>query len=322
MTKAVLLPEPGPPESFTWGDIDVPDPGPGEVQIRQSAVGLNFIDIHFRSGLYSVPQLPAILGREGAGTVEAIGEGVSEVAVGQRVAYAGLHGAYTELRNAPADRLVPLPDHISDDIAAAIMQKGMTAQVLVRRVCDLGPGDTILYHAAAGGVGLIACEWAKHLGATVIGTVGSAHKVPIAAAHGCAAVINYETEDFAERVKDITDGKGVQALYDSVGAKTFEKSLPLLAPQGTAALYGQASGPVPPDVFTRLPPDRFFIRPTLGGFTSTREDLLKTARELFDVIERGGVQVQINQTYALKDAAQAHRDLEARRTTGSTILVP
>ena len=322
MTKAILLPEPGPPESFTWGDIDVPDPGPGQVQIRQLAVGLNFIDLHFRSGLYSVPQLPAVLGREGAGTVVAIGEGVSEVTVGQRVAYAGLHGAYTELRNAPAARLIPLPEHISDDFAAAIMQKGMTAQVLVRRVRDLGPGDTILCHAAAGGVGLIACQWAKDLGATVIGTVGSADKVRMATEHGCAAVINYETEDFVARVSEITGGRGVQTLYDSVGAKTFEASLPLLAPQGTVALYGQASGPVPPEVFTRLPPDRFFIRPTLGGFTSTREDLLKTAQELFDVIKRGGVRVKINQTYALKDAAQAHRDLEARRTTGSTILVP
>lgn len=321
MSKAILLPEPGPPEAFTWGDVDVPDPGPGEAQIQQSAVGLNFIDTQFRSGLYSVPQMPAILGREGAGVVEAVGAQVTEISVGQRVAYAGLHGAYTELRNAPAERLVPLPEHISDEVAAAIMQKGMTAQMLVRRVRNLGPGDRILYHAAAGGVGLIVCQWAKHLGATVIGTVGSAEKATIAAAHGCDAVINYETEDFAARVSEIA-GAGVQALYDAVGAKTFEKSLPLLAPQGTAALYGQASGPVPPDVFTRLPSDRFFIRPTLGGFTSTREDLLATAQELFDVIKLGGVRVEINQTYALKDTAQAHRDLEARRTTGSTVLVP
>ena len=322
MTMAVLLPKAGPPDAFTWAEVEVPDPGPGEAQVRQTAVGLNFIDTHFRSGLHSAGPMPAVLGREGAGTVIAIGEGVTEVAVGQRVAYAGLSGAYAELRNATAGRLVPLPEFISDETAAAIMQKGLTAQVLVRRVRNLGPGDTILYHAAAGGVGLIACQWAKHLGATVIGTVGSAAKIPIAAEGGCDIVINYETEDFAARVTEVTDGKGVQALYDSVGAKTFEASLPLLAPQGTTALYGQASGPVPPEVFTRMPPDRFFIRPTLGGFTSTREDLLKTAQDLFDVIERGGVQVGINQTYALKDTAQAHRDLEARRTTGSTILVP
>ena len=322
MSMAVLLPKAGPPDAFTWAEVDVPDPGPGEAQVRQTAVGLNFIDTHFRSGLYSAGPMPAVLGREGAGTVVAIGEGVTEVAVGQRVAYAGLSGAYAELRNATAGRLVPLPEHISNETAAAIMQKGLTAQVLVRRVRNLGPGDTILYHAAAGGVGLIACQWAKHLGATVIGTVGSAAKVTIAAEGGCDVVINYETEDFAARVTEVTGGKGVQALYDSVGAKTFEASLPLLAPQATTALYGQASGPVPPEVFTRMPPDRFFIRPTLGGFTSTREDLLRTAQDLFDVIERGGVQVGINQTYALKDTAQAHRDLEARRTTGSTILVP
>ena len=321
MSMAVVLREPGPPEALSWSDVEVPPPGPGEAQIRQTAAGLNFIDTHFRSGLYSVPSLPAVLGREGAGVIEAVGEGVKEVRVGQRVGYASIHGAYAELRNAPAERLVPLPEHISDEMAAAMMLKGMTAQVLVRRVRAVGPGDTILYHAAAGGVGLIVCQWAKHLGARVIGTVGSPEKAEIAAAHGCDIVINYETEDFVARVEEVTEGRGVQALYDAVGAKTFEKSLQLLAPQGTIALYGRASGPVPPEAFSRLPPDRFLIRPTLGGFTAARELLLKTAQNLFDAVKSGAVRIEINQSYAMKDAAQAHRDLEARRTTGSTVLV-
>ena len=322
MTKAAVLHKPGPPENFSWEDVEVGDPGPGEARVRHSAVGLNFVDTHFRSGDYPPGPLPAILGREGAGVVEAVGDGVTEVAVGQRVGYAPEMGAYAEARVMPVARLVPLPDGISFETAAAIMLKGLTAWYLVRRVRAVGPGDTVLYHAAAGGVGVIACQWAKHLGATVIGTVGSAAKAEVARAHGCDHVINYEQEDFAARVEEIAGSEAMDAVYDAVGAKTFTKSLRLLAPLGVIALYGEASGPVPRDAFADVPRNCILSRPSLLGQTATRQELLTAAGELFEVVESGAVRVLIGGTYPLKDVAAAHHAIAGRKTTGSIVLLP
>ncbi|HJN04213.1 MAG TPA: quinone oxidoreductase [Alphaproteobacteria bacterium] len=320
MSHAVLLRQPGPPENFSWEDVAVPLPGPGEAQLQQTAAGINFIDTQFRSGLYKVGDLPAILGREGAGTVVAVGDGVTEVKVGERAAYASQMGAYTEVRNVRADRLVVLPDSIADETAAAMMLKGLTAQYLVRQVRAPVAGDVVLVHAAAGGVGLIACQWAKHMGATVIGTVGSDSKIDTARVHGCDHVVNYESEDFAARVKEITQGHGADAILDSVGLKTFEKSMAALAPFGTLSHYGSASGAVPAELFARLPMDRYFIRPTLPGFSAKREDLLRMADDLFAAVTSGAVKIEINQTFDLRDAAEAHTALETRQTTGSTVL--
>jgi NADPH2:quinone reductase len=325
MTKAIRIHETGGPEVLRWEDVEVGNPGPGQVRIRHTAVGLNFIDVYHRTGLYPVPALPSGIGLEAAGVVDAVGEGVSDIAIGQRVAYAsGPVGSYAEARLMAANRLVALPDGISDQQAAAMMLQGLTAQYLLRRTYRVQPGDAILVHAAAGGVGLIACQWAKHLGATVIGTVGSDEKAALAKANGCDHPIVYTRENFAARVMDITGGAGVAVVYDSVGKDTFEGSLDCLRPLGMMVSFGNASGPVPPfePGILAAKGSLFFTRPTLMTYTAKPEDLQAMARELLEVVEAGHVRISVNQTYALKDAAQAHTDLEARKTTGSTVLVP
>jgi len=322
MSSAIRIHQVGGPEVLKWEEVSIGDPGAGEVRLRHEAVGLNFIDVYFRTGLYgtSVPFTP---GLEASGVVEALGEGVSELSVGDRVAYAAPPpGAYSEQRLMPADRVVKLPDGVSGEIAAAMMLKGMTAQYLLRRTYRVKAGDTILFHAAAGGVGLIACQWAKSLGATVIGTVGSDEKAELAAAHGCDHPIVYTRENFVERVKAITDGEGVPVVYDSVGKDTFMDSLDCLSPLGSMVIFGQSSGPVPPlEVGVLAAKGSLFVtRPTLMTYTAKRADLVATADELFQVVQSGAVKLEINQRFPLREAAEAHRALEARKTTGSTIL--
>ncbi len=325
MTHAIRIHRTGGPEVMQWEAVEIGEPGPGEALVRQEAVGLNFIDVYHRTGLYPLPGLPATLGMEGAGVVEAVGAGVTEVAPGDRVAYAGLPvGAYAEARLLPGHRLVKLPQEIDFRTAAAAMLQGMTAQYLLRRTFRVEPGQTILLHAAAGGVGLIACQWAKHLGATVIGTVGSPAKAELARAHGCDHTILYREENFVERVKAITDGQGVAVVYDAVGKDTFMPSLDCLRPLGMMVTFGNASGPVPPlDLLLLSQKGSLFVtRPTLMTYTARREDLVASATELFEVIGSGAVRIAVNQSYPLAEAAQAHRDLEARKTSGSTILLP
>ncbi|MBW7862079.1 MAG: quinone oxidoreductase [Rhodocyclaceae bacterium] len=324
MAHAIRFETTGGPEVLQWQEVDPAQPGPGEVRVRHRAVGLNYIDTYHRSGLYPVP-LPSGLGVEGAGEVEAVGEGVTEWAVGDRVAYAGGPiGAYSEVRCLPADRLLRLPDAISFEQGAAMMLQGLTAQYLLRRTYRVQPGDTILIHAAAGGVGLIVCQWAKALGATVIGTVGSEDKAALARAHGCDHTILYRSENFTERVKAITGGAGVAVVYDSIGKDTFLASLDCLRPLGMMVLFGAASGPVPPfDIQVLAQKGSLFLtRPTLFTYTAKRADLVVMAEDLFEAVGSGKVRIEVNQRYALRDAAQAHRDLEARRTTGSTVLMP
>ncbi|GIW41941.1 MAG: quinone oxidoreductase [Candidatus Binatia bacterium] len=323
-TKAVRIHEHGGPEVLRYEEVDLPAPPPGHVRVRHTAIGLNYIDTYHRTGLYPLPGFPATLGVEAAGVVEELGEGVRELQVGDRVAYAGVLGAYSERQNLPAERLVKLPVGIDDRTAAAMMLKGMTAEYLLRRTYRVRPGDTILFHAAAGGVGLLACQWAKHLGATVIGTVGSEEKAELAREHGCDHVIVYTKEDFAARVREITGGEGVPVVYDSVGQATFEGSLACLAPRGLLVSFGNASGPVRPFPLTLLAEkgSLYVTRPTLATYTARREELLASALELFRVVEAGVVRVEVRQTYPLREAASAHRDLEARRTTGSTVLLP
>lgn len=324
MPHAIRIHRTGGPEVLQWEAVDVPSPAPGEVRVRHAAVGLNFIDTYHRTGLYPLP-LPAGIGLEGAGTVEALGEGVSELQVGDRVAYAGGPvGAYAEVRNIPAHRLLKLPDAIGFETAAAMMLQGLTAAYLLRKTYCVQPGDAVLIHAAAGGVGLIACQWAKALGATVIGTVGSAAKAELAKAHGCDHVINYSTENFTQRVREITGGEGVAVVYDGVGKDTFMGSLDSLRPMGMMVTYGNASGPVPPlDLLLLSQKGSLFVtRPTLMNYTARREDLLALGEELFAMVVAGKVKIEVHQRYALRDAAQAHIDLEARKTTGSTILIP
>ncbi len=324
MPHAIRIHQTGGPEVLCWEEVDVPAPAAGEATVRHHAVGLNFIDTYHRTGLYPLP-LPAGIGLEGAGVVEAVGAGVSEVKVGDRVAYAGGPvGAYAEVRNIPAHRLLKLPENIGFNTAAAMMLQGLTAAYLLRRTYRVQAGDAVLIHAAAGGVGLIACQWAKALGATVIGTVGSPAKVELARAHGCDHVINYSTENFTQRVREITGGEGVPVVYDGVGKDTFMGSLDSLRPLGTLVTYGNASGPVPPfDLLLLSQKGSLFVtRPTIVHYTAKRADLEALGTELFDVVGSGKVRIEVNQTYALKDAAQAHRDLEARKTTGSTILLP
>ena len=324
MTKAVRIHETGEPDVLKWEDTDVPAPGAGEALIRQTAVGLNYIDIYFRSGLNPPPTLPIILGMEAAGVVESVGEGVTEVSSGDRVAYNMVMGGYAEQRVIPAARLVKLPDGLSDKVVASMMLKGTTAQYLLRRTYEVKPGDTILFHAAAGGVGLIACQWAKHLGATVIGTVGSDEKAELAKAHGCDHPIVYTRDNFVEKVKEITGGKGVSVVYDSVGKDTFMGSLDCLKPRGFMVLFGNSSGPVEPFAPGILVAkgSLYLTRPSLANYTGTRQELVDTCNDLFKVVESGVVKVEVNQTYALKDTAQAHRDLAGRKTTGSTVLLP
>jgi NADPH2:quinone reductase len=304
--------------------VEAAPPGAGEIHIRQVACGLNYIDTYHRSGLYPLP-LPATIGMEAAGVVDALGNGVDDFQVGDRVCYgAGPPGAYTELRNIDASRVIALPDDIDEKQAAGMMLKGMTAQYLIRRTYPVQPGDPVLFHAAAGGVGLIACQWLKHLGATVIGTVGSDAKAELARAHGCDHPIVYRRENFAERVREITEGRGVPVVYDSVGKDTFEPSLDCLQPRGLLVSFGNASGAVPrfePGLLAQKG-SLYLTRPTLMTYVAERDEHLATAHELFDVVRRGIVRVNIAQTYALRDAAQAHSDLEARKTTGSTVLLP
>ena len=324
MTNAIRIHEHGGPEVMKWEAVEVGNPGEKEMRVRHTAVGLNYIDTYHRTGLYKIP-LPSVIGREGAGVVEAIGAAVTEFKVGDRVAYASAPiGSYAEARLIAADRVVKIPNNVTDQQAASIMLKGMTAQYLIRRTYAVKPGDTILFHAAAGGVGLILCQWAKHLGATVIGTVGSEEKATLAKANGCDYVINYRNEDFVARVAEITAGKKCAVVYDGVGKDTFLKSLDCVRPRGLVALFGNASGKVEPlDLGVLAAKGSLFVtRPTLDTHVATREELVATANDLFDVVGRGIVKIEINQTYALKDAAQAHRDLEARKTTGSTVLIP
>ena len=323
MPNAIRIHENGGPEVLRWEEVTVGDPGPGEVRVRNTAVGLNFIDTYQRSGLYPMP-LPMTLGSEGAGVVEAVGPKVKGFKAGDRVAYAGPLGAYAEVLIRPVAKLVKIPAGVSDNTAAAMMLKGMTAWYLLRRTYRVKKGDTILVHAAAGGVGQILCQWGKHLGATVIGTVGSEAKAPIAKKAGCKHVIVAEREKVSQRVREITKGKGVPVVYDGVGKETFMDSLDCLAPLGVMASFGNASGAVLPFNIGILAQkgSLFLTRPTLVNYTASREDLEAAARDLFAVVKKGAVKIAINQTYPLRDAAQAHRDLEGRKTTGSVILVP
>jgi len=324
MAKAIRINGVGGPEVMEYVDVEVGEPGPGEARVRQMACGLNYIDVYFRTGAYPQP-LPAGLGMEGSGVVEAVGEGVTHVKPGDRVAYAGRPtGAYAELRVMPASILVKLPDSIDFETGAAMMLQGLTVQYLFRRTYPLKGGETILFHAAAGGVGLIACQWARAIGVTMIGTVGSDEKAALAKAHGCTHTINYNTENFVERVKEITGGKGVPVVYDSIGKDTFTGSLDCLSPLGMMVSFGSASGPVPAFTLNELASrgSLFITRPSLFSYTAKREDLDIMAADLFGMVSSGKVKIDINQRYALKDVGQAHRDLEARKTTGSTILLP
>ena len=324
MTHAVRIHHTGGPDVLRWEVVDLAPPGPGEVRVRHAAIGVNFIDTYYRTGLYAT-KLPTTLGSEAAGVVDGIGEGVTGFAKGERVAYAtGPLGAYAEARNIPAANLVKLPDGVDDATAAASMLKGMTAQYLVRRTHPVQKGETIVVHAAAGGVGLILCQWAKHLGATVIGTVGSEEKAKLAREHGCDHVVFYRTEDVPARVRELTGGAGVPVVYDSVGKDTFAASLDCLRPRGLLVTFGQSSGPVPP-FDPRVLSQKgslFLTRPTLGDYVRARAELEATARELFEIIASGVVKIRAAQTYPLRDAEHAHRDLEARKTTGSTLLLP
>jgi NADPH2:quinone reductase len=322
MTKAIRIHANGGPEVMRWEDVPTPEPGPGEALVHHEAVGLNYIDVYFRTGLYKSP-LPLVPGQEGAGTVAALGEGVTGLSVGDRVAYAGPLGAYATERVIAADRLVKLPDGIAFQTAAAMMLQGMTAQYLLRRTYRVQPGDTILVYAAAGGVGLILCQWAKHLGATVIGVVSTEEKAALARAHGAAHVLVGKA-DIAAEVKRITGGAMVPVVYDSVGKDTFMASLDSLAPLGMMVSYGNASGPVGPVDISLLGAkgSLFLTRPSLVTYTAKRRDLEATAADLFAVVQSGAVQIRVNQTFRLQDAAEAHRALEGRRTTGSTVLLP
>ncbi len=324
MTKAIRIAQVGGPEVMQWVDVEVGEPGPGEIRVKHHAVGLNFIDVYFRTGLYPQP-LPGALGMEGAGVVEAVGPDVTLFKAGDRVAYAARPpGAYCEARVMAAAGVVKLPDALSFEQGAAMMLQGMTAQYLLRRTYPVQPGQTILVHAAAGGVGLILCQWARALGATVIGTVGSEAKAELARAHGCDHTIVYSREDFKSRVRELTGGAGVPVVYDSIGHDTFLGSLDSLAPLGMMVSYGSATGPVPPIEASALAArgSLFFTRPTLFSYIAKRDDLERTAQDLFDMVLSGKVKIEINQSYALKDVADAHRALESRSTTGSTVLLP
>jgi NADPH2:quinone reductase len=323
MNHAIRVHEHGGPEKMVWEEVPLPDPKPGEALVRHQAVGLNYIDVYFRTGLYKAPTMPTTIGMEGAGVVEAVGEGVTVVKPGDRVAYAGALGAYAEARCVPAEKLVVLPDGIDAKQGAAMMLQGMTAQYLLRRTYKVQKGDTILVHAAAGGVGLILCQWAKHLGATVIGTVSTPKKAELARAHGADHTV-LTSENLSARVKEITKGAMLPVVYDSVGRDTFVASLDCLRPLGLMVSYGNASGPVSvPDLGILAAKGSLYVtRPTLNTYTASRDDLVATANDLFAVVKSGAVKIRVNQTYKLKDAGEAHRALEARKTTGSTVLIP
>ncbi len=322
MPKAIRIETTGGPEVMKFVDVELGAPGPGEVQVRHKAVGLNFIDIYFRSGLYPSP-MPAGLGTEGAGDVVAVGEGVTGLKAGDRVAYAGgPAGAYSEVRNMPAAVLIKLPESISYETGAGMMLKGMTVQYLLRRTYKVQKGQTILFHAAAGGVGLIAMQWAKALGVNIIGTVGSEDKAALARKYGCDHVILYKTENIAERVREITNGAMVPVVYDSVGKDTFQASLDSLQPFGMMVSFGNASGPVPPVPLTALKGSLTLARPSLMAYIAKRTDLEEIAGELIEMVSSGKVKIEIDQRYALADAAKAHEDLASRKTTGCTVLIP
>jgi len=323
MVHAIRIHQTGGPEVMKWESVEVPAPGAGQVRLKQHAVGVNFIDIYQRSGLYKVP-LPFVPGSEGAGEVVAIGPGVTDFKVGDRGAYAGAIGGYAEERVMPADRLVKLPDSIDYKTGAAMMLQGMTVRYLLRETYKVGKGTTMLLHAAAGGIGLIACQWARHLGATIIGTVSTPQKAALAKEYGCTHLINYKTEDFVKRTKEITNGQGVDVVYDAVGKDTYPASLDCLKPLGLWVSFGNASGAIANFDLLLLSArgSLYATRPTLGTYVAKRADLLANAAELFDVVGKGIVKININHTCALKDAAQAHRDLEARKTTGSIVLLP
>jgi NADPH2:quinone reductase len=324
MAKAIRYARTGGPEVLEYVDVEVGEPGPGEARVRNHAIGLNFIDVYFRNGLYPAP-LPGGLGHEAAGVVEAVGEGVSHVKPGDRVAYASRpNGAYSDVRVMPADILVRLPDEIDFETGAAMMLQGLTVQYLFRQTYKLKAGDTILFHAAAGGVGLIACQWARALGVNLIGTVGSNEKAELARQHGAAHVINYNTEDVVQRVLEITNGAKVPVVYDSVGKDTFQRSLDCLQPLGLMVSFGNSSGAVPPFALSELVSrgSLYITRPTLQTYAAKRQDLEAMAADLFQMVTSGKIKIEIHQRFPLADAAQAHIALESRRTTGKTILLP
>jgi NADPH2:quinone reductase len=321
--KAIRFAHTGGPEVLKLEDIDLPAPGPGQVRVRHTAIGVNFIDTYHRSGLYKLA-LPSGLGSEAAGVVDALGDGITTLKIGDRVAYAGALGAYAEANNVPADKLVKLPEGVSDENAAAAMLKGMTAQYLLMRTYAVNPGETILFHAAAGGVGLIACQWAKHLGATVIGTVGSDEKVALARANGCDHVLNLAKDDWVKRVREITRGEGVPVVYDSIGKETWDGSLDCLAVRGMMVSFGNSSGAVPPFApgILAAKGSLYVTRPTLASYTRDAQELQRTTDDLFAVIASGAVKIHVNQRFKLADAAKAHEALHSRQTTGATILIP
>ncbi|MDX2203276.1 MAG: quinone oxidoreductase [Hyphomicrobiaceae bacterium] len=323
MAQVVRIHAHGGPEVLKVEDVDVGEPGPGQVKLRQRAIGVNYIDTYQRSGLYKLA-LPFVAGSEGAGDVVAVGPGVTDFKVGDRGAYAGVIGGYASERLMPAERLVKLPDSIDYKTAAAMMLQGMTVRYLLRQTYKVGPGTTLLMHAAAGGIGLIACQWAKHLGATIIGTASTPEKLALAKAHGATHMINYKTEDWVKRVKEITGGAGCDVVYDAVGKDTFPGSLDCLKPLGLWVSFGNASGAIANfDILVLSTKGSLYAtRPTLGTYVAKREDLLANANDLFDVVSKGIVKIEVNHTYALKDAAQAHLDLEGRKTTGSIVLLP
>jgi NADPH2:quinone reductase len=324
MPNAIRIHQTGGPEVLQWESVTVGEPGPGEARVRHTAVGLNYIDTYHRSGLYKLP-LPSGIGLEASGVVEAVGPGVTDIAKGDRVAYCGgPPGSYAEVRVMPADKLVKLPDAVSDRSAATLMLKGLTVEYLFRQTFPLKGGETILFHAAAGGVGLIACQWARALGVTMIGTVGSDEKAALAKANGCAHTIVYTRENFVERVKELTGGQGVPVVYDSVGKDTFPASLDCLKRRGMFVSFGNTSGPIAAfDIGLLLQKGALFAtRPSIAMYAATRSDLLRMADEMFALVKAGKIVSDARQTYALKDATQAHRDLEARKTTGATLLLP
>ena len=323
-TNAIRVHKQGGPEEMKWEEVDLPTIKEGEVLIKHTAIGLNYIDTYHRSGLYPMP-VPLTLGIEGAGIIEEVGENVNDLKVGNRVAYASPPtGSYAEAKVMPAARLVKIPDNISDEIAAAIMLKGMTVEYLVRRTYNVKAGQTVLFHAAAGGVGLIACQWLKAIGATTIGTVGSEEKAALAKANGCDHTILYRKENFVDKVKDITNGKGVPVVYDGIGKDTFVQGFDCLSPLGLMVIFGNASGNAPPLETGMLAAkgSLYVTRPTLMTYNAKREDLVDSAQQLFNMVGSGKINITINARYALKDAAQAHKDLESRKTTGSTLLMP
>jgi NADPH2:quinone reductase len=327
MPKAIRIYEQGSPEVMKWEDVDLTPPGAGEVRMRHEVIGLNYIDTYHRGGVYKVP-LPSGIGSEAAGVVESVGAGVTDVKPGDRVCYASGTplqpvGSYAEARNVAAARVVKIPDGITSETAAAMMLKGMTVSYLIKRTYKVKSGDTVLWHAAAGGVGLIACQWLNALGVTTIATAGSDEKCELAKAHGATHCVNYKKDDFVARVKEITGGKGVPVVYDSVGKDTFDKSLECLSTFGTMVTFGNASGPVPPvNLAAQLKGHLYVTRPSLQPYSAARNDLVSLASDLFDVVKAGKVKIDINQRYPVKDALQAHKDLESRKTTGSTVLMP